>query len=217
MARTGKAGRRRVAAGAAVLQPEVSLAIRKATLKELARVGYRGMAMESVARRAGVGKAALYRRWPSKREMIAALISDWGADATETPDTGSLAGDVEAFLTSLLQWFEAPLTSRIFPDLVAEAQRDPKLQALLHSGVRDRRRTAAEQILQRGITRGELPQDVDRELALDLIAAPIFWRVIVTQGDTSARYVRSMAAALLRAIDGRRAIHVSARNSRQRT
>ena len=192
---------RRAPAGAAVLRHGVSLAIRRATLKELARVGYRGMSMESVARRAGVGKAALYRRWPSKRAMIVALIADWGAEAAETPDTGALEGDIEVFLTATLKWFADPLNSRIFLDLVAEAKRDPKLKAMLYSGLRERRRAAAEKILQRGITRRDLPGDVDVQLALDLMEAPLFWRAVVTQGDTSGPYIRTMTGALLRAID----------------
>jgi hypothetical protein len=101
-------------------------------------------------------------------------------DNHRASDTGSLAGDVEAMLTSMLEWFEAPLTARIFPDLVAEGQRDPKLRVLLHAGVRDKRRATADEILQRA--------------------------VIVTQGDTSATYVRTLAAALLRAIHGDRSI-----------
>ena len=60
---------------------------------------------------------------------------------------------------------------------------------------------AAEKILQRGITRGELPGDVDVQLALDLMAAPLFWRAVVTQGDTSGPYIRTMTSAFLRAID----------------
>lgn len=156
--------------------------------------------MEAVARRAGVGKAALYRRWKSKRDMIAALIADWGGQATEIPDTGTLEGDLEVFLTAMLKWFQDPVTSRIFPDLVAEAQRDPKLKALLYSGFRVRRRGAAEKMLRRAIERGELPHGVDLELALDLMAAPLFWRAIVAQGDTSDPYIRTMTGALLRAI-----------------
>src|SRR6185436_16050606 len=126
--------------------------------------GYHGMSMESVARRAGVGKAALYRRWPSKRAMIVALIADWGAEAAETPDTGALEGDIKLFLTATLKWFADPLNSGIFLALLAEAKRDPKLKAMLYSGLRERRQAAAEKILQRGITRGELSGDVDVQL-----------------------------------------------------
>ena len=201
MPRKAKTDRRRGPAGAAVLQPRVSLAIQHATLKELARAGYRGMSMESVARRAGVGKAALYRRWPSKRAMIVALIADWGAEAAETPDTGALEGDIKLFLTATLKWFADPLNSGIFLALLAEAKRDPKLKAMLYSGLRERRQAAAEKILQRGITRGELSGDVDVQLALDLMAAPLFWRAVVTQGDTSGPYIRTMTSAFLRAID----------------
>ena len=165
--------RRRLPAGAAVLRHGVSLAIQRGTLKERARAGYRGMSTESVAPRAGVGKAAL---------------------------TGTLKRDIELFLTATLKWFADPLNSRTFLDL-AETQRDPKLKALLYPGLRERRLAAAEKILQRGITRRDLPGDVDVQLALDLMEAPLFWRAVVTQGDTSGPYIRTMTGALLRAID----------------
>lgn len=200
MPRKTKAEPRRAPAGAAVLQHAVSLAIQHATLKELARAGYRGMSMESVARRAGVGKAALYRRWPSKRAMIVALVADWGAEASETPDTGTLESDIRLFFAATLKWFADPSNSTIFLDLVAETKRDPKLKGVLYSGLREPRQAAAEKILQRGITRGELPGDTDLQLALDLITAPLFWRAVVTQGDTSGTYIRTMTSTFLRAI-----------------
>ena len=145
--------RRRLPAGAAVLRRGVSLAIQRATLKELARAGYRGMSMESVARRAGVGKAALYRRWPSKRAMIVALIADWGAEAAETPDTGTLEGDIELFLTATLKWLADPLHSRIFLDLLAEAKRDPKLKSVVLGSARTTTSSSREDSASRHHTR----------------------------------------------------------------
>jgi hypothetical protein len=81
------------------------------------------------------------------------------------------------------------------PDLLKDADRSGPACAFASASELGNR--------QRGIARGELSQDVDRELALDLMAAPLFWRATVTQGDTSGTYVRTTGAALLRAIDGR--------------
>jgi AcrR family transcriptional regulator len=198
----GRSASRRAPAGAATLQPDVSLAIGRAAMRELARSGYRGMSMEAVARRARVGKAALYRRWPAKRAMVAALLAEWGDEAAAIADTGSLAGDLERFLGSTLDWFADPQTSRILPDLVAEAQRDAALRAAL-AGLERRRRAAGETVLRRAIARGELAPDADVDLLLELMAAPLFWRAIVVRGEDTRRYRRTLAAALLRAFNAR--------------
>ena len=69
---------RRVPAGAAVLRGEITTAIRQAVMQELAEVGYGRLSIEAVARRAGVGKTAVYRRWSSKLEMVLELVSGGG-------------------------------------------------------------------------------------------------------------------------------------------
>jgi AcrR family transcriptional regulator len=186
-----------------MLQPDVSLAIGRAAMRELARSGYRGMSMEAVARRARVGKAALYRRWPAKRAMVTALLAEWGTETAVAADTGSLAGDLERFLGSTLDWLADPQTSRILPDLVAEAQRDAALRDALAGCLERRRRAEGETILRRAIARGELAPDVDADLLLELMAAPLFWRTIVVRGADTRRYRRTLAAALLRAFNAR--------------
>jgi AcrR family transcriptional regulator len=185
--------------GATRLRARVSTAIRRAAWQELARVGYRGLAMEEVARRAGVGKAALYRRWPSKRAMTADLVADWG-DVSAVADTGSLAEDLRAFLRATRAWLRTPQVARVFPDLIAEGRRDVQLAAVLRGGLQRRRREVGLELLARAKARGELPADVDEPLALDLLAAPLYWRTIVTAGDTSDAYIDRLALVLANAL-----------------
>lgn len=90
--------RTRKPAGAAVMQPQVTAAIRTAAFEELADVGYGKLSMEAVARRAGVSKPTLYRRWPGKEQLVLSLVAEVAVDAADTPDTGSLRGDIRAFL-----------------------------------------------------------------------------------------------------------------------
>lgn len=107
---------KRQAAGAAVLQDNVTAAITRAVFREIARTGYAALTMEAAARRAGVGKAALYRRWPSKLPMVAGLLSKVGVLLAEIPDAGSLHGDVRAFLTQTMRLLRRPLVRRILQD-----------------------------------------------------------------------------------------------------
>src|SRR3954471_12231279 len=89
---------RRSPAGAAVLRDDLTEAIRDAVLEELAAQGYGRLSIEGVARRAGGGKTTIYRRWNSKLQMVIDVVSAVAIQAMETPDTGSLSGDLRAML-----------------------------------------------------------------------------------------------------------------------
>jgi len=186
--------------GAAVLREGVTSSIRQGLLHELAEHGYARTSIEAVARRAGVGKAAIYRRWSSKLDLVVAVLSATALQVTDTPDTGDLAGDLLAFLRSARRLLEDPLARRIIPDLIAEAGRQPELAAVLHDTVAGPRRELGRQVVQRAIDRGELRADLDVGLALDLVPATVYWRVSVRRSalpdDELERLAHAVAAAL---------------------
>ena len=192
---------RRAPTGAAVLQPEVTTAITEAVLDELAEQGYARLSMEAVARRAGVGKSALYRRWPSKQEMALAVVAEFSVGQAATPDTGSLRGDIRKSLDSLMTWLSHPRFARILPDLVAEMARNPELGKIVDDMIGRPRRERALPMFQRAIERGELEPDFDVELALDLIASPIYWRHTVRAGHAEPGYLDKLALVISRALN----------------
>ena len=169
----------RTPAGAAVLQADVTEAIRQAFFTELAQCGYGRLSIEAVARRAAVGKPAIYRRWRSKQDMAVALISEVAWAHLDMPDTGSLEGDVIAFLRAEYAVLTDPLAKAIIPDLLSEANRNPALEAALLLAVRDPRRTRAAAIIRRAIDRGEVADTLNPDLALDVLAGPLCWRLAV--------------------------------------
>jgi AcrR family transcriptional regulator len=169
----------RVPAGAAVLQADVTEAIRQAFFSELAESGYGRLSIEAVARRATVGKPAIYRRWRSKQDMAVALISEVAWAHLDMPDTGRLRGDVIAFLRAEYAVLTHPLAKAIIPDLFSEANRNPDLAAALLRTVRDPRRTRAAAIIRRAIERGEVADTLNPDLALDVLAGPLYWRLTV--------------------------------------
>jgi AcrR family transcriptional regulator len=194
---------RRVPTGAAVLQPDVTSAITEAVLDELAEHGYGRLAMEVVAKRAGVGKSALYRRWASKEEMVLAVLADFSVPLADVPDTGSLAGDVRAFVAAVHGWLTHPRFSRILPDLVAESARSPALAAAGQAAIGERRRAYLITALRRAIDRGELAADLDLEMAADLLAAPIYWRLTVRGSTAEPGYLDTLTEFVLRALGAR--------------
>ena len=145
---------RRAPAGAAVLRQDVTDAIRAAVFEELAQVGYARMSIEAIARRAGVGKAAIYRRWRSKLRLVLEVVSAVAVQGMPTPDTGSLLGDVRALLEVTARVLRHPKVSQIVPDLLAEAARTPDIAEALQTALRDTQRQVATVVLRRGCSFG---------------------------------------------------------------
>ncbi|MEU9978894.1 TetR-like C-terminal domain-containing protein [Streptomyces sp. NPDC051014] len=186
--------------GGPVLQDSVTEALATAFFEELASTGYARLSLDAVAKRAGAGKAAIYRRWPSKLEMSVALITAVAVDSAVPADTGTLRGDILVFLTEIADALRKPLFSRIVPDLLAESTRNRELRQALFTAVRDPRRGKAARMLDKAIERGELPADTDRELALDLLAGPLYWRLAVVQTSTAQDYLNRLTDKLIAAL-----------------
>ncbi|GAA4387870.1 TetR/AcrR family transcriptional regulator [Tsukamurella soli] len=201
MAQTRAGGRR--PAGAAVPSERVTEAIRTATFALLAEVGFGRLSIEAVAERAGVSKTAIYRRWSSKQELVVGLVTPVAMTGLTVPDTGAFVTDLEAYLRAGRDVLSHPLVGVIAPDLLAEAARNPELSQSLVEALREPRRAQAAGLLDRAIDRGELPADTDVDLALDLVAGPLYWRLAVTHSEVSDDYLQRLVTALTRAFDAR--------------
>lgn len=177
---------RRSAAGGAVLRPRLTETITEAALAELAHAGYARMSMEAVARRAGVGKAALYRRWPSKQAMLTELIRNRAGDVLlPEPATGALRGDLRELLTAIRDQLVSPFVARVGLGLLAEARHDDALAEVLRVSVSAPRREVVHAVLQRAVDRGELPPGFDLQLGIDFVIAPLALRILVIQDSSS--------------------------------
>jgi AcrR family transcriptional regulator len=185
-------------AGAAVLQESVTAAITRAMFDQLAEIGYARMSMDAVARRAQVGKAAVYRRWPSKQAMLIDLVeAAILRNLPEVPDTGSLAGDVRGFLDVIVEQAADPRTRRIALDVLVETTRIPELATALHEVVDRPRRTAAASVLTRAIDRGELPAGVDLELGLDVLISPLLLRLLRSDEQVDDAYLARLTKVIV--------------------
>jgi AcrR family transcriptional regulator len=179
--------------GGPVLQAEVTEAITSAFFEELAEVGYGRLSIDAVARRAGVGKAAIYRRWKSKLDIAVALTSEVSLAAIDVPDTGNLRDDIREYLAGGRAALTHRLAHKIIPDLVAEAARSPVLTDALLDAVRNPRRAKAARLVEQAIGRGELPADTDIGLCLDLLAGPLYWRLMVVRDSPEDSYLDRLA------------------------
>lgn len=186
---------RRRLTGAAVKRPQVTEALTRVFFEEWARHGYAGLSLERVARRAGAGKAALYRRWSDKAAMASDLLSRVGLLLTDVPEQPSLTEDLRVLLLAIRRLLRHTQIRRIIVDLHAEIQRTPALREAVRPFQRARR-LRLNGLIDRAIARGELPASIDREAAADLIAAPLYWRMVVTGGRAGSSDVERLAATL---------------------
>ncbi|MBT2491189.1 TetR/AcrR family transcriptional regulator [Streptomyces sp. ISL-96] len=191
---------RRVPAGAAVLREDVTDAIRTAVFAELAAVGYARMSIEGIARRAGVGKTAVYRRWKSKLALVLDLVSAVAAEGLPAPATGSLYGDVRALLEVAAHALRHPVASQVIPDLLVEAARHPEIADAIKSALLDGQQGVAAGVVRDAVTRGELPEGTDVDRALDLIVGPLYWRLVVVRTELPAGYLDDLAASAVAAL-----------------
>lgn len=176
---------------------EADKAILEAATGLYTELGYDGLTVEGVAARAGVGKTTVYRRYPSKLDLVMAAAEHLSAIKGPTPDTGSLRGD----LLELARGYRRLLTSdagRAIPVTIAAATRNPELAAA-HRRFIHRRRKESMAVIARGVERGELPADTDVEMCVDLVTGPLFYRTFVSLDTVGDRYVASLVDAVLRA------------------
>lgn len=192
--------KRRAPAGAAVLRDEITTAIRRALMQELAAVGYGRLSIEAVARRAGVSKTAIYRRWNSKLDLVLEIVAAAAHRKLPALDTGTLRGDLALLFQAVAHALRHPLASQIIPDLLAEAARNPSIDETLRQVVYARQQEIGGRLVTRAVQRGELPSDTDPDAAIDLIVGPLYWRLAIARLPLTDRYldnlVESVAAGL---------------------
>ncbi|MET9465779.1 TetR/AcrR family transcriptional regulator [Streptomyces sp. NPDC006544] len=188
---------RRAPAGAAVLREDVTEAIRAAVVEELATVGFARMSIEGVARRAGVGKTAVYRRWKSKLHLVLDLVGAFAVDGLPVPATGTLYGDVRALLEVMSHVLRHPVASAVIPDLLVEAARNPEIADAVRGALLEGQRRMAEGIVSEAVARGELPEGVDADRALDLAIGPLYWRQVVVRDAVPAGYLDGLARSVV--------------------
>ena len=161
-----------------------------AVLEGLRQRGYRGVTIEGIARQVKRARTSLYRRWPSKRHLVAdAVVAELGAQPA--PDTGSLPKDLKAAVATLLTAFSGPL-GKALPGLVADMALDPVLARMIRENVLMARRRSIRAAFERGIARGECGRGFDIDLLIDMLTGPFYFRALFGHLPASAAMVNSI-------------------------
>ncbi len=179
---------------------EADRAILAAAGELLVERGLAAMSIEEVAARAGVGKATIYRRWPSKGLLaLDAFVMSFSAEQP-IPDTGSLRDDL---LFALRTWVRAVTTSpggRLLAPLIGEAQQDPELHAAWRERVLEPLRARHRIMLENAVARGEIDESVDFDVVLDLFFGAAQHRLLLGHLPMSEPFIESVVDVILRGI-----------------
>ncbi len=162
----------------------------------LEEAGITGFTIEAVAARAGVGKATIYRWWPSRGALAVAGFLAETAPKIAYPDTGSTLDDLVSQLKRVAAVYGGP-AGRVLAAIIAEGQGDPHTMAAFIDGYARPRREEAKRILRAGMERGELRRSVDLEVALDALYGPIYYRMLVPIGPLDDAWVDAFAASVI--------------------
>jgi AcrR family transcriptional regulator len=157
---------------------EADRSILTAALDRFIEDGYQGMSIEQVAAQAGVGKATIYRRWPSKEALITDAVGSFSEELT-VPDTGSTRGDMLALVRQIVHVSSSSPSGRCFARMAGEMVTNPELAKVYKEKVIGHRRAIVRQVIVRGIERGELRKDLDLDLVIDMLVGPLLYRALI--------------------------------------
>jgi len=167
-----------------------------AVLAALRSGGYQSVTIDGIARTVGRARTSIYRRWPSKRHLVAyAVISEMGGNPA--PDTGELRSDLEAAVMTLWSAFSGPL-GHALGGLVGEMAQDPQLAELIKRDVLATRRQSMRAAFARAIARGGIRTDLDIELVLDMLTGPFYYRVLFKHAQITRRITSDVVDYVLR-------------------
>ena len=167
-----------------------------ATVELIEQLGYEGFTIEAVAVRAAVAKSTIYRRYPAKADLVLAAVAQL-TDATPVPDQGSLRADLASLVDDFARALrDGALGSMVRALQLALAER-PDLSDVAAAGFLADRKRELDAIIDRAVQRGELPDDVDREIPFDLCFGGVLMRFLVMRLPITDSYAEHLVATVL--------------------
>ena len=166
-------------------------AILDATVELFADLGFEGVSIEAVAERAGVAKSTVYRRYPTKIDLVMAAWEDCSSGPATAVDTGSLTDDLVAAAQHLRAVFTESRLGRAVPSALAAKARFPEFGEA-HDRFIAARRAPMVAMIERSIEAGALRPDTDAQLLIDLITGTIFYRAFNTGGSLADDHLRAL-------------------------
>lgn len=175
--------------------------ILRAVLEALAVVGYRALSVEEVAEQAGVNKTTVYRRWPTKKDLVQAALSHLATEGLDVPDTGSLRRDLLA-LGRLYTERASTLESQSLFRVIAIESPHPELEAI-GDAIRERQQSLVAAIVARAVARGELEKGTDPRLLTTVFLGTIHSKLFFNKERVDEAFTARVVDLLLEGLAAR--------------
>jgi AcrR family transcriptional regulator len=172
-------------------------AILDATADLLDERRYADVTIESIAERAGVVKATIYKWWSCKALLAMEAYAARTSERIPAPDTGSVERDMQLMLRRTCRVLADGNIGQTVAGLIAEAQSDPKLAEPFRTTFIGSRRERMITILHRGIDRGELRDTLDVSATIDLLYGPLWYRLLLRHAPLSPSFADAVVATVL--------------------
>ena len=167
----------------------------EATIAELAATGYVALTLDAVARRAGVHKSTLYRRWGTREALVLDAMLGLAGERVPIPDTGSLRGDLAALARAASVTAASPQGQAVVRAVVAAGPHDAALAAASRRFWSERLGLDGA-IVERAVARGEAAADTDPQAVIEAVLGPVYFRLLVTGEPVDAAYTDAVAAVV---------------------
>jgi AcrR family transcriptional regulator len=166
------------------------------TTELLERDGFKKISIEAIAASAGVSKVTLYRWWPNKSALVMHAFLTTMMPIISPPDIGSVRADLRLHLSQVATAYQGR-AGAVIAALIAEAQFDADLARAFRASFLKLRQEPIEQILKRGIRRGELRSDIDMQITLDTLYAPIDSRLLLAHDPLDEYFIFTIVDQVL--------------------
>ncbi|MCZ4605088.1 TetR/AcrR family transcriptional regulator [Streptomyces sp. Lzd4kr] len=179
-------------------EERVTGAVLTAVVDLVTEQGIGAVTMDAVATRAGVSKPAIYRRWPTKQDLIIAA-AETRLGVLSVPDLGDFRAELRLVLTARLEAYRLPGSDRLIAGLIGVAA-EAGAERGQYAEYTERITSETRRILERGMVRGDVDPDTDVRAAATLVAAPLIFRLIGEQEMPDARFVETLVELVARAV-----------------
>ena len=170
---------------------KVHKAILETALRQAFAMGFRAVSIESIAAEAGVGKPTIYRRWPNKAAVVMDAFLVQVEPGTVFPAKERAIDSLRLQMLSQVKAFRGKF-GRLIKALLGEAQFDPEMaEAFRERWIMPRRRKLRT-VIEEAMRRGDFRKDIDPELAMDMLYAPIYYRLQIGSGPLSESFVNGL-------------------------
>ena len=151
--------------------------------------GFGRASIEAISERSGVARSTIYRHWPERSELLVEAVGK-RVGPVAAVDSGDLRTDLLQVFSHLGNLLSSEPTKSVAASFIAEAMRDPELAAL-HAKFTERRRAISATLIEKAISRGDLPKTTDPAAMADDLAAPVFFRALILHQPIDKTWIES--------------------------